>query len=76
MIIPIRCFTCGRVLANKWKQFKDMCLERRASAEESAASTVNDADTDIEKGVLDDLGIHAICCRTVLISSVDMSDQI
>ena len=22
MIIPIRCFTCGKVIGNKWKEYK------------------------------------------------------
>lgn len=22
MIIPVRCFTCGKVIADKWEQFK------------------------------------------------------
>jgi len=24
MIIPVRCFTCGKVIGNKWKVFQDM----------------------------------------------------
>lgn len=24
MDIPIRCFTCGKVIANKWEHFKDL----------------------------------------------------
>lgn len=23
MIIPIRCFTCGKVISNSWKEFKE-----------------------------------------------------
>lgn len=24
MIIPVRCFTCGKVIANKWKKFETL----------------------------------------------------
>lgn len=24
MIIPIRCFTCGKVIANKWETYKEL----------------------------------------------------
>lgn len=24
MIIPIRCFTCGKVIGNKWDMYKDL----------------------------------------------------
>lgn len=24
MIIPVRCFTCGKVLANKWNDYQTM----------------------------------------------------
>jgi len=24
MIIPVRCFTCGRVIGDKWEKFKEM----------------------------------------------------
>ena len=27
MIIPIRCFTCGKVIANKWEKYKIMLEE-------------------------------------------------
>lgn len=27
MIIPVRCFTCGKVLADKWEYYKERCRE-------------------------------------------------
>ncbi|XP_019240650.1 PREDICTED: DNA-directed RNA polymerases II, IV and V subunit 10-like [Nicotiana attenuata] len=26
MIIPVRCFTCGKVIGNKWNQYLDLVL--------------------------------------------------
>jgi DNA-directed RNA polymerase I, II, and III subunit RPABC5 len=27
MIIPVRCFTCGKVIANKWQRYNEMLQE-------------------------------------------------
>ena len=27
MIIPVRCFTCGKVLGNKWETYTTLCLQ-------------------------------------------------
>jgi len=31
MIIPIRCFTCGKVIADKWEQFLEASRDRSES---------------------------------------------
>jgi DNA-directed RNA polymerase subunit N (RpoN/RPB10) len=37
MIIPIRCFTCGKVVANKWETYK-----KRVLAGETECNVLND----------------------------------
>lgn len=37
MIIPVRCFTCNRVLANKWLYYERRCKEIDAAAAAAAA---------------------------------------
>ena len=59
MIIPIRCFTCGKVIADKWNEFK-----KRTSSGENP------------KKVLDNLGIDRYCCRRMLISHVELLDDL
>ena len=59
MIIPIRCFTCGKVIADKWNEFK----KRTSSGEDP-------------KKVLDNLGIDRYCCRRMLISHVELLDDL
>lgn len=59
MIVPVRCFSCGKVIGDKWEPFK----ERVESGEEP------------EK-VLDDLGVTRYCCRRMLISHVEVIDDI
>lgn len=59
MIIPVRCFTCGKLIADKWEEFT-----QRVNAGEDA------------KKVLDSLGIIRYCCRRMIMSHVDISDNI
>ena len=59
MIIPVRCFTCGKLIADKWEEF----TQRVNTGEDS-------------KKVLDSLGITRYCCRRMIMSHVDISDDI
>ena len=60
MMVPVRCFSCGQVIADKWEEF-----DKRA----------NKGGEDAGK-VLDDLGVKRYCCRRMLISHVDLIDEI
>ena len=59
MMIPIRCFTCGGLIGDKFEAF-----ESRVKGGEDPAK------------VLDDLGVKRYCCRRMLISSIDVIDQV
>jgi DNA-directed RNA polymerase subunit N len=58
-MIPIRCFTCGKMIGDRFVEF-----ESRVKAGEDAGK------------VLDELKIKRYCCRRMLISSVDLIDQV
>lgn len=73
MLIPVRCFTCGKVLANKYEYYK---REVRA-AKGSATNTVEyiDATTTektVEGKVMDGLGLDKMCCRRHILTHVDI----
>ncbi|HYA56244.1 MAG TPA: DNA-directed RNA polymerase subunit N [Nitrososphaerales archaeon] len=59
MMIPVRCFTCGNLIGDKFAPF-----QARVKAGEEPGK------------VLDDLGLKRYCCRRMLISSVDVIDQV
>jgi len=59
MMIPIRCFTCGKVIGDKWEDFS-----RRVKNGEKP------------KDVLDDLGVTRYCCRRMLLSNVEIIDEV
>jgi len=59
MIIPVRCFTCGKLVGDKWEEFAN-----RVKAGERAGD------------VLDSLGIKRYCCRRMLLSHVEIIDEV
>ena len=59
IIIPVRCFTCGKLIGDKWEEFA-----RRVKAGEDS------------KKDLDSLGVTRYCCRRMLLSHVEIIDEI
>ncbi len=60
MMIPVRCFSCGQVIADKWEEYDEH---------------VNKKHEDPGK-VLDELGVKRYCCRRMLISHADLIDEV
>lgn len=78
MIIPIRCFTCGKVLANKWKAYiaeLEKLPEPTVDADENGVVPKN-FEPVLKKDVLDKLGLTKMCCRRHMLTHVDMIDII
>jgi DNA-directed RNA polymerase subunit N len=59
-MVPVRCFTCGKVVGEHWEEFKDRTRE---------------SDDDPEQ-VLDELGVERHCCRRMLVSHKDLVDVV
>jgi len=59
MEIPIRCFTCGSVIANKWQPFVNLLRDGKT-----------------QKEAVDTLRVFRPCCRTMLISHIDLSTRL
>jgi DNA-directed RNA polymerase subunit N len=59
MIIPVRCFTCGSLIGDKWDEFAKRVKEGEDSGK-----------------VLDSLGVKRYCCRRMLLSHVEVMDEI
>jgi DNA-directed RNA polymerase subunit N len=64
MIIPVRCFTCGKVVADKWRAYELRTKE-----------VGSDGKPEDKAKVLDDLNLKRICCR-MFIANVDVMDII
>ena len=59
MLIPIRCFTCGAMIANKWKEYCRLVQEEGKSPAEA----------------LEELKINRYCCRRMLLTHIDLLDK-
>ena len=83
MIIPIRCFTCGNVLADKWipyvqtvQEYKNKSTEQVEGEPTTTYINLSKPEKSVEGKVLDELGLHKYCCRRMIISNVHMISYI
>ena len=77
MICPVRCFTCGRVLADKIRFFQRKRHELLGSKD--AAPVLEKGETEEERvlgDLLDELGLNIMCCRRHMLTQVDLIDLI
>jgi len=76
MIIPIKCFTCGTVLADKYRYYQNevrkMKMQRGESLEKVVYLTKNTVDKTPEGETLDKLGLTNVCCRRHILTHVDI----
>ena len=56
MLIPIRCYSCNNVLADKYIQFTQEKNESKKATKE----------------ILDDLELKRYCCRTIMMTHINM----
>jgi DNA-directed RNA polymerase I, II, and III subunit RPABC5 len=76
MIISIRCFECGKTIADKWRGYqKELKKLKGESAEQRTYFDGSKMSTTPEKKVLDALGLNT-CCRTHFLTQVDLMDKI
>ena len=75
MIIPVRCFTCGKVIADKWEAFCEMSSKAQGDDDGKPPLHKNFA-KDSKGKVLDQLGITKICCRRHMLGHVDIVDML
>lgn len=76
MIVPIRCFTCAKIIADKYDYYTTEVAKL-----EKEGKTNDDPDYKYfskihTKEILDNLGLTRYCCRRMLLSTSDMMDII
>jgi DNA-directed RNA polymerase I, II, and III subunit RPABC5 len=82
MIIPIRCFTCNKIIAHLWEEYIN-----NLQLEYLEEDIINDKKKrfielddlhkkKIEGKVLDKLGLKKYCCRRMILSHVDLCEKI
>ena len=77
MIIPVKCFNCGMVLADKYRYFIEKSREKKLKTGNSHHGVVyldkQTLDKTAEGEVLDELKLKSMCCRTRMLTHVDIS---
>lgn len=76
MIIPVKCFTCGMVIADKYRYYVEEVRKRKMNksmdAEKVLYLTKEFHDKTPEGEVLDELNMNKICCRRHFLTHVDI----
>ena len=76
MLIPIKCFTCGKVIANKYRYYqhevRKIKLERKIDPDNVTYLTKDKSDKTAEGEVMDALGLNKMCCRRHILTHVDI----
>jgi len=76
MLIPIKCFTCGNVLANKYRYYCEEVRRKKLALDLQGDKVIyltKDYNKKTPEGeVLDELGLNKICCRRHMLTHVDV----
>ena len=76
MIIPVRCFTCGKVIGNRWEYYLKKKAEYSQSEEDSYIDIFNPDIETPEFKALHDCKLKRICCRRMFLTHVDLYNDI
>jgi DNA-directed RNA polymerase subunit N (RpoN/RPB10) len=76
MIIPVKCFTCGKVLGNKYRYYQREVRRRKIQKDLEADQVVYLTSEFVEKTpegeVMDELKLVRPCCRRHMLTHVDI----
>jgi DNA-directed RNA polymerase subunit N (RpoN/RPB10) len=76
MIIPVKCFTCGMVLADKYRFYQEEVRKRKLAksldVEKVIYLTKEFHEKTPEGEVLDEMNLNKMCCRRHLLTHVDI----
>jgi len=76
MIIPVKCFTCGKVLGNKYLYYLSKVREEKnkKNIDENDVIYLTEENTKKtpEGKCLDELGLTKMCCRRHMLTHVDI----
>jgi len=76
MIIPVKCFTCGKVLADKYRYYqREVAMLKTAKnmdIDKVVYLTKDFIDKTPEGEILDKLKLNKMCCRRHILTHVDI----
>lgn len=70
MLIPVRCWTCGKVIADLHQEYLRRVEKYKAEKELQGDTIINlkNVVKTPEGRAMDELGITSICCRRMVLS--------
>lgn len=80
MIIPVRCFSCNKLIGDKYVIYQE--LNNKINPENNVvtidSNLINSGEigTSEQGKILDDLNIKRYCCRRMFLTQVDIVDVI
>lgn len=76
MIIPVKCFTCGKVLADKYDYYLERVRKLKITSGRNMEAVIYLTKEYVEKTpegqVLDELQLTRMCCRRHMLTHVDI----
>lgn len=76
MIIPIKCFTCGKVIADKYRYYEKEVRKIKMNEKMEINKVIYLTDENVDKTpeglVLDKLKLKKYCCRRHMLTHVDI----
>jgi DNA-directed RNA polymerase I, II, and III subunit RPABC5 len=80
MIIPIKCFTCGKVLADKYRYYQEEVRKRKLADKkldnlemDQVLYLTQEFNEKTHEGVvMDELCLKRMCCRRHVLTHVDI----
>ena len=76
MIIPVKCFTCGKLMADKYRYYLEEVRKLKQAngldGTEVVYLTKAYSERTAEAEVMDTLGLKRVCCRRHFMTHVDI----
>lgn len=83
MLIPVRCFSCNKVISNQWTKYVELINKYRDETQQTGMELldVDELKSTVKKETaefkaLRDLNIKRLCCRRHFLCNVDLIDDI
>ena len=76
MLIPVKCFTCGKVIADKYDYYEREVRKKKSTKDMEMDDVIYITKYTIDKTpegqVLDNLKLDKMCCRRHLLTHVNI----
>ena len=74
MLVPVKCFTCGKVIGDKYNYYLSEISKRKGYVKEEEIQYLDESSIDktVEGVILDELKLTDMCCRRHFLTHVNI----